>query len=55
MSSTNSYQKGAIAQCNDNHNPTVTTSQWACLIKVRANNTVEELYIFDDEQERSQS
>ena len=50
MSSTNSYQKGAIAQCNDNHNPTVTTSQWACLIKVRANNTVEELYIFDDKK-----
>ena len=50
MSSTNSYQKGAIAQCADNHSPTVRSTQWACVTKIRDNNKVEELYIFDDEQ-----
>ena len=50
MSSTNSYQKGAIAQCADSQSPNVRSTQWACVTKIRNNNTVEELYIFDDEQ-----
>ena len=50
MSSTISFQKGAIAQCADNHNPNVTSSQWACLTKTNGNNKVEELYIFDDKE-----
>ena len=50
MSSTSAFQKGAIAQCGDNHNPTVTSSQWACLTKIKDNNSVEELYIFDDKE-----
>ena len=50
MSSTSAFQKGAIAQCGDNHNPTVTTSQWACVTKTKDNNMVEELYIFDDKE-----
>ena len=48
MSSTISFQKGAIAQCADNHSPNVRSSQWACLTKTDGNNKVEELYIFDD-------
>ena len=50
MSSTNSYQKGAIAQCADSQSPNVRSTQWACVTKIRNNNTVEEMYIFDDEQ-----
>ena len=50
MSSTISFQKGAIAQCADNHSPNVRSSQWACLTKTDGNNKVEELYIFDDKE-----
>ena len=50
MSSTIAYKKGAIAQCADNRSPTVTTSQWACVTRIKSNNMVEELYVFDDEQ-----
>ena len=50
MSSTISFQKGAIAQCADNTSPTVTSSQWVCLTKIKNNGAVEELYVFDDEE-----
>ena len=52
MTTTNEYQKGAVAQCADNVNPNVRTSQWACITKIKANKTVDELYIFDDEDSR---